>query len=63
MYQYNKVKSDLQTYENNMGFLSVSKKSSGLLKEMEHKIEDLKNELTIISQKIDTVDAELKNIN
>ena len=63
MYQFNKVKSDLQTYENNMGFLSVSKKSSGLLKDMEHKIEDLKNELTLISQKIDTVDAELKNIN
>lgn len=63
MYQYNKVKSDLQTYENNMGFLSISKKSSGLLKDMEHKIEDLKNELQLISQKIETIDTELNNIN
>lgn len=63
IYQFNKVKSDLQTYENNMGFLSVSKKSSGLLKDMEHKIEDLKNELKLINQKIETIDSELKNMN
>ncbi|SHF19391.1 DUF349 domain-containing protein [Dysgonomonas macrotermitis] len=62
MYQFNKVKSDLQTYENNMGFLSVSKGSGGLLKDMEHKIQDLKNELDLIVQKIDTIDNSLNEI-
>jgi len=62
MYQFNKVKADLQTYENNMGFLSISKGSGGLLKEMEHKIQDLKNELELIIQKIDAIDNNLDNI-
>ena len=62
MYQFNKVKSDLQTYENNMGFLSISKGAGGLLKDMEHKIQDLKNELDLIVQKIETIDNSLNNI-
>lgn len=62
MYQFNKVKADLQTYENNMGFLSISKGASGLLKDMEHKIQDLKNELELIVQKIETIDNGLKDI-
>lgn len=62
MHHFNKIKSDLQTYENNMGFLSVSKGSGGLLKEMEHKIQDLKNELELIVQKIDAIDENLKDI-
>lgn len=62
MHQFNKVKSDLQTYENNMGFLSISKGASGLLKDMEHKIQDLKNELELIAQKIETIDANLNSI-
>ena len=59
MYQFNKVKADLQTYENNMGFLSISKGAGGLLKDMEHKIQDLKNELELIAQKVDTIDKSL----
>lgn len=62
MHQFNKVKSDLQTYENNMGFLSISKGASGLLKDMEHKIQDLKNELELIAQKIETIDTNLNSI-
>lgn len=62
MHQFNRIKSDLQTYENNMGFLSISKGSGGLLKEMEHKIQDLKNELELIIQKIDAIDDNLKEI-
>lgn len=63
VFQFNKVKADLQTYENNMGFLSVSKGGGGgLLKDMEHKIQDLKNELELISDKIETIDNNLKNI-
>ena len=62
MHQYNKVKTDLQTYENNMGFLSLSKGSNSLLKDMNHRIEDLKNELDVIVKKIDTIDENLKTI-
>lgn len=62
MYQFNKVKSDLQTYENNMGFLSISKGAGGLLKDMEYKIQDLKNELDLIVQKIETIDNSLNDI-
>ncbi len=62
MHQFNKVKSDLQTYENNMGFLSISKGASGLLKDMEHKIQDLKNELELTAQKIETIDNNLNSI-
>lgn len=62
MHQFNRVKSDLQTYENNMGFLSISKGASGLLKDMEHKIQDLKNELELITQKIETIDENLNSI-
>lgn len=62
MFHYNKIKSDLQTYENNMGFLSVSKGANALLKDMEHKIQDLKNEMELISQKIETIDNSLNEI-
>lgn len=62
VHQFNKVKSDLQTYENNMGFLSISKNAGGLLKEMEHKIQDLKNELDLIAQKIETIDNNIKEL-
>lgn len=60
--QYNRVKSDLQTYENNMGFLSISKKANGLFKDMEHKMQGLRDELELIDQKIKTINEQLKNI-
>lgn len=62
VYQFNRVKADLLTYENNMGFLSVSKGSGNLLKDMEHKIQDLKNELDLISKKVDTIDQSINEI-
>lgn len=43
MRYYERLKTEVQTYENNIGFLSVSSKGgSGLVKEMERKIENLK---------------------
>ena len=43
MRMYERMKNELQTYENNIGFLSISSKGGGgLLKEMERKIEKLK---------------------
>lgn len=59
IHQFNKIKSELQTYENNMGFLSISKGSGGLLKEMNSKIENLKNELDIITKKIEAIDENM----
>ena len=55
-----RIKNELQTYENNMGFLNISSKSGGgLLVEMQRKIENLKNEMTIIKEKIKVIDDNL----
>jgi len=60
MRSFERLKSDIQTYENNMGFLSVSSKGGGgLVKEMNHKIESLKSELDLIVKKIEVVDESL----
>jgi hypothetical protein len=60
MRSYERLKSDIQTYENNIGFLSVSSKGGGgLLKEMQRKIESLKDELELIEKKIDVIDQSL----
>jgi archaellum component FlaC len=57
MHTYERLKSDIQTYENNIGFLSVSSKGGGgLLKDMNHKIETLKEELNLIVKKIELID-------
>jgi hypothetical protein len=57
MRTYDRLKSDIQIYENNIGFLSVSSKGGGgLLKEMNRKIESLKEELNLIIKKIDVID-------
>ena len=54
-------KHELQTYENNIGFLSISSKGGGgLLKEMERKIDKLKNEMALIIKKIDAIDENLE---
>ncbi|GHV15790.1 hypothetical protein FACS1894169_08250 [Bacteroidia bacterium] len=63
LHQYNKVKADLQTYENNMNFLSISSKgASGLLKDVNNKIENLKNELDLLVKKIEAIDENLNEI-
>lgn len=63
MHQYNKVKTDLQTYENNMNFLSISSKGGGgLLKDITHKIENLKNEMDLLVKKIEAIDESLNEL-
>ena len=60
MRNYEHMKNDLQTYENNIGFLSISSKGgSGLVKELERKIEKLKSEMELIVKKIETIDDNL----
>ncbi|WP_102407728.1 DUF349 domain-containing protein [Parabacteroides bouchesdurhonensis] len=61
MRMYERMKNELQTYENNIGFLSISSKGGGgLLKEMERKIEKLKEEMDLIIKKIEAIDENLE---
>lgn len=60
MRQYDRMKNELQTYENNIGFLSVaSKKGNHLLDDMNQKMERIKSELELIIRKVEAVDKEL----
>lgn len=57
---YDQKKAELQTYENNVGFLNISsKKSSGLLKEMERKMQKIREEMQLIEQKVQLIDKNL----
>jgi hypothetical protein len=61
MRTFERIKSELQTYENNVGFFNVSSKGgNNLRKEMEHKIERLKEEMALIVKKIDAIDETLE---
>lgn len=58
---YEHLKSEIATYENNIGFFtSSSKKGGGLIKEMERKIEALKEECKLIEQKINLIEENLQ---
>lgn len=57
---YEHLKSEIATYENNMGFFSAtSKRADNLLKEMENKIEKLKEECLLIEKKINMIEDKL----
>ena len=59
MRQYETLKQEIQTYENNLGFLSVSsKKGSSLIDEMNRKVQKLKDDLQLVREKIKAIDAE-----
>ena len=59
--QYERMKNELHTYENNIGFLSISSKGGGgLLKDLERKIESLKADMALIVKKIDAIDENLE---
>ncbi|MDR3651570.1 MAG: DUF349 domain-containing protein [Paludibacter sp.] len=61
MRAYEHLKSEIATYENNIGFFSSnSKKGGGLIKEMERKIEALKDESKLIEQKINLIDENIE---
>lgn len=50
------LKQDLKTYENNIGFLSISsKKGNSLLDEMNRRVEKLKEEVAIVKEQIKTI--------
>lgn len=60
MRQYERMKNELQTYENNIGFLSVSsKRGNSLLEDMNRKVEKIKDDLACIARKIEAIDEQL----
>ena len=62
MRQYEQLKQEVQTYENNLGFLNVSsKKGSSLIDEMNRKVQKLKDEVQLVREKIKAIDAENAN--
>lgn len=57
---YEGLKNDIQTYENNLGFLSsASKKGNTLVTEITRKIERLKGEMELVLKKIQAIDEKL----
>ena len=57
---YENMKNEIQTYENNLGFLtSSSKKGSNLVTEMNRKVEKLKADLELILKKIEIIDQSM----
>ena len=59
--RYDQLRQDINTYENNLGFLNASsKKGNTLIEEMNRKVQKLKDEVELIKQKIKAIDAENK---
>ena len=57
---YENMKNEIQTYENNLGFLnSTSKKGNGLVQEMNRKVEKLKADFDLILKKIEMIDESI----
>ena len=59
--QYETLKGEIATYENNIGFLSVSnKKGASLVDVMRQKVEKLKQDAQVILQKIRLIEDEIE---
>ena len=59
--QYEAIKQEVQTYENNLGFLNASsKKGNSLIDEMNRKVQKLKDDMNLVREKIKAIDAENK---
>lgn len=57
---YEQRKSELQTYENNMSFLSAKSKNAGtMMRDMERRVQRLKDDLTDLGKKIQVIDSKL----
>ncbi|HJD94123.1 MAG TPA: DUF349 domain-containing protein [Bacteroides togonis] len=61
MRAYDNMKSELQTYENNLGFLNAaSKKGNSLLTELNRKVEKLKADIDLVKEKIKVIDENIQ---
>ncbi|MBO5584662.1 MAG: DUF349 domain-containing protein [Prevotella sp.] len=59
MRRYEQLRQEINTYENNLGFLNASsKKGNSLIDEMNRKVEKLKDDLKLTRDKIKAIDAE-----
>ena len=59
MRRYEQMKQEIQTYENNLGFLNASsKKGNSLIDELNRKVQKLKDDCELVRQKIKAIDAE-----
>lgn len=59
--RYEQLKQEINTYENNLGFLNISsKKGNTLIDEMNRRIQKLKDDMDEVKQKIKAIDAENK---
>ncbi|APW31756.1 hypothetical protein BWX39_03315 [Prevotella intermedia ATCC 25611 = DSM 20706] len=62
MRRFEQLKQEINTYENNLGFLNISsKKGNSLIDDMNRRVQKLKDELAETRQKIKTIDAEKKD--
>lgn len=59
MRRYEALRQEIQTYENNLGFLNASsKKGNSLVDELNRKVEKLKDDLKLVRDKIKAIDSE-----
>lgn len=59
--RFEQLKQEIQTYENNLGFLNASsKKGNSLIDEMNRKVQHLRDDLELVHQKIKAIDEENK---
>jgi hypothetical protein len=59
MRRYEQMKQEIQTYENNLGFLNAaSKKGNSLIDEMNRKVQKLKDDCNLVREKIKAIDAQ-----
>ena len=57
---FEQKRNELKTYENNMGFFSVKSKSgNSLMRDMERKIQHIKEDLASLEEKIKIIDSKL----
>ena len=57
---YEQKRNELKTFENNMGFFNATSKSgNSMIKEMERRIQKIKDELALIEKKITLIDSKL----
>ena len=59
MRRYESLRQEVQTYENNIGFLNASsKKGNSLIDELNRKVQKLKDDMNLVREKIKAIDAE-----
>lgn len=58
MDKYRKLQQDIVTFENNIGFFSASKNAESLVKQLQGRIDQAKEELKALEQQIRSASAE-----